>query len=264
MAAATSIHAVERGVDARGTAVIAFGGAGPVHACAVAELLDAPVVVFPAHASVLSAFGALVTPVRIDLARSHVSRLTDMADDAREELLTDMRAEGLAMLAGAGVGADEVAYRYGIDARYEGQGNEVTIWVGDGPVWPADLETVSAQFAEHYEAVYGLAIPDVPIEAVTWRLSVFGRAPDVSGALAPRGEAGATASKGTRPVRFDRREPLETPVLERSALGVGSTVTGPALIEEADTTAVLRPGWRATVNADGSLLAERREEGLGR
>src|SRR5207253_8013851 len=94
MAAAARMHAVERGTDLRGVPLIAFGGAGPVHACGVAELLEAPHVVFPANASVLSAFGALVTPVRIDLARSYVRKLDDVADDEREALLEEMRAEG--------------------------------------------------------------------------------------------------------------------------------------------------------------------------
>jgi N-methylhydantoinase A len=254
MAASARMHAVERGVDLRGTPLIAFGGAGPVHACGVAELLESPEVVFPANASVLSAFGALVTPVRIDLARSYVRKLDNVSDEEREALLEEMRAEGRAVLSSAGVPDEDVVFRYAIDARYSGQGNEITIWLGEGETWPSDLETVRTQFAAQYEAVYGMTIPGVPIEVVTWRISTFGRAPHVS--LAVRADAGTPVPKGTRLVRFARHvDPVETPIFDRTALGVGAHIDGPALLEERETTAVLRPGWSATVDDYGSVIA---------
>ena len=255
MAASARMHAVERGADLRGTPVIAFGGAGPVHACGVAELLESPQVVFPANASVLSAFGALVTPVRIDLARSYVRKLADVSDAEREALLDEMREEGRAVLSSAGVPEPDVVYRYAVDARYSGQGNEITIWLGEGREWPVDTDTVVASFAEQYEAVYGMTIPGVPMEIVTWRVSVFAPAPKVSLAIAATGDA-QPAEKGRRPVRFARgHDAVATPVYDRGALAVGMRVAGPALVEERETTAVLRPGWVAIVNDDGSLVA---------
>jgi N-methylhydantoinase A len=250
------MHAIERGADLRGTPLVAFGGAGPVHACGVAELLDAPSVVFPAHASVLSAFGALVTPVRIDLARSLVRRLDLVTDDEREAMLEEMRAEGRSVLSAAGVPVDAITFRYAIDARYHGQGNEITITLGEGASWPAAPEAVATAFAERYAAVYGMTIPGVPVEVVTWRVSAFAPAPQV--ALQAGGGGGAERRKGTRPVRFVRGQaPLDTPVFDRTALAPGDRVEGPALVEERETTAVLRPGWHAVVNEDGSLVASR-------
>ena len=254
MAASARIHAVERGVDLRGTPLIAFGGAGPVHACGVAELLESPQIVFPANASVLSAFGALVTPVRIDLARSYVRKLDDVGPQEREELLDEMRNEGRAVLSRAGVPDRDVTIRYAIDARYYGQGNEITIWLGEGETFPADLDTVRSEFAKQYEAVYGMTIPDVSVEVVTWRISAVARAPYV--ALSVQADATTPQQKGERPVRFSRHEePLVTPVFDRATLGVGARIQGPALIEERETTAVLRPGWVATVNEHGSIIA---------
>jgi N-methylhydantoinase A len=256
MAASTRIHAVERGADVRGTPLIAFGGAGPVHACGVAELLDSPQVVFPANASVLSAFGALVTPVRIDLARSYVRKLDQVSDEERDELLEAMRREGRTVLSSAGVPAGDVVFRYAIDARYSGQGNEITVPLGVGESWPTDLETVRQQFAKQYEAVYGMTIPGVSVEVVTWRISAFAPAPQVS--LAATKATATVTAKQSRPVRFARGEDaVETPVFDRDALGVGTQITGPALLEERETTAVLRPGWTATVNEDGSVIAVR-------
>ncbi len=139
MAASARMHAVERGVDLRGTPLIAFGGAGPVHACGVAELLEAPQVVFPANASVLSAFGALVTPVRIDLAaqlRAQARRRSRPRNAKRSSTRCAPRAD--AVLSSAGVPAGDVVFRYAIDARYSGQGNEITIPLGEGETWPVD------------------------------------------------------------------------------------------------------------------------------
>src|SRR4030095_368095 len=99
MAASSRMHAVEQGVDLRGVAVLAFGGAGPVHACGVAELLESDRVIFPVNASVLSAFGTLVSPIRIDLARSMPRRLASITVDERDALLDELRDEGRRVLA---------------------------------------------------------------------------------------------------------------------------------------------------------------------
>lgn len=255
MAASSRMHAVEQGEDLRGIPVLAFGGAGPIHACGVAELLESPRVVFPRNASVLSAFGTLVTPVRIDLARSKVRPLASMDPAERDALLDELRAEGARVLSAAGVAADQITFRYGLDARYLGQGNEITLWVGEGAEWPATDAEVVEKFENDYRRIYGLTIPDVGIEAVTWRLSAIAAANPVEPSL--------TAGTGTgeprthRPVRFSRNsEPVSTPVYRRDDLGVGQVVPGPAIVEERETTAVIRPNWTVTVAADGSLLAD--------
>ncbi|HEX7097085.1 MAG TPA: hydantoinase/oxoprolinase family protein, partial [Acidimicrobiales bacterium] len=151
MAAAARMHAIERGLDLRGVPLIAFGGAGPVHACGVAELLEAERVIFPVNASVLSAFGTLVSPVRIDLARSMLTLLDPSVAGERDRLLADMEAAGRRVLAAAGVDTGAVRFRYGMDARYRGQGNEVTIWVGEGAGWPASHDETLERFATEYE-----------------------------------------------------------------------------------------------------------------
>jgi N-methylhydantoinase A len=257
MAAAARMHAIERGLDLRGVPIIAFGGAGPVHACGVAELLEAERVVFPVNASVLSAFGTLVSPVRIDIARSMLALLDDDIAPERDRLLAEMQADGERILRAAGVAADAVRFRFGMDARYRGQGNEVTIWVGEGTSWPATTAQTLEAFAAEYERVYGLRIPDVPVEVVTWRLAAWAPPPDVAAAELP--EATATPEPHrSRPARFERGgDAVDTPVYRREALGVGATISGPAIVEERETTAVIRPGWTVTVAADGSLVATR-------
>ncbi len=255
MAAASRMHAVEQGEDLRGITVLAFGGAGPIHACGVAELLESSRVVFPTNASVLSAFGTLVTPVRIDLARSKVRPLASMDPAERDSLLDELRAEGTRVLSAAGVHPDDIHFRYGLDARYLGQGNEITLWLGEGPAWPASDADVVAKFEADYRRIYGLTIPDVGIEAVTWRLSAFASTNTVEPS-ATVGSSHGDAHKH-RAVRFSRgTAAVDTPVYRRTDLGVGQIVPGPAIIEERETTAVIRPGWTVTVAADGSLIAD--------
>jgi len=256
MAASSRMHAVELGADLRGVTLLAFGGAGPVHACGVAEMLESPRVIFPVNASVLSAFGTLVSPVRIDLARSMVRPIDGIDESERDRLLDDLRAEGRRVLASAGVSSSEVRFRYGVDARYVGQGNEITVWLGEGDQWPASADAVRAVFEEEYRRVYGLTIPDMGIEVVTWRLSAFAPAREVN-PQTTFGE-GAAAPHATRHVRFVRgADAVPTPVYRRHEMGVGQVVSGPVIVEERETTCVIRPGWTVTVAPDGSLVAER-------
>ena len=254
MAAAARMHAVEQGVDLRGVSMIAFGGAGPVHACGVAELLESDRVIFPVNASVLSAFGTLVSPVRIDLARSMPRRLDALDAGERSALLDDLRNEGRRVLAAAGASADAVRFRYGIDCRYAGQGNEVTVWVGEGDDWPVTDAAVLDAFETEYKRIFGLAIPGVPVEIVTWRLAVSADAEQVAPEPVPTG-AGADPMT-SRPMVFGRgTDPIDAPVYRRSDLGGGATFDGPCVVEERETTAVIRPGWSVEVGADGSLVA---------
>ena len=254
MAAAARMHAVERGADLRGVSLIAFGGAGPLHACGVAELLEARRVIFPPYASVLSAFGTLVTPVRIDLARSYVKTLASVGAQEREALLSEMRDEGRRVLGAAGVSPGEVIFRYGVDARYQGQGNELTVWLGEGDTFPVSDDEVVARFSADYATVYGMTIPDVAIEVVTWRVSTLAPAPHLElSRLAP---GGPPVAKSERLVRFDKgAPPVRTPVYDRVALGANAVLEGPAIVEERETTCVLRPGWHAEMGSDGSLIA---------
>jgi N-methylhydantoinase A len=256
MAAAARMHGVERGADLRGVSLLAFGGAGPVHACGVAELLDSERVIFPVNASVLSAFGTLVSPVRIDLAKSMPRPLDAIDPHERDALLDQLRDEGRRVLAGAGVLAHAVQFRYGLDARYAGQGNEVTVWLGEGDTWPADGAVVLDAFEHEYRRIFGLTIPDVPVEAVTWRLSAFAAAEHVE--PVPLSERQHAEPICHRPVVFERGvEAVSTPVYRRSDLGSGVAFDGPAVVEERETTAVIRPGWSVEVSSEGSLIATR-------
>jgi N-methylhydantoinase A len=212
------------------------------------------------NASVLSAFGTLVSPVRIDLARS-LPRLIDGIDAAeRDALLNELRIEGRRVLSAAGVPDEDVVFRYGVDTRYAGQGNEITVWVGEGERWPATPEQVHEAFETEYKRIYGMTIPDVAIEAITWRLSASATSTTVEPDHPVNDAAGPAVPASHRPMVFARgQKPIDTPVYSRPALGAGATFSGPAVVEERETTSVIRPGWDVEVAPDGSLIASRVE-----
>src|SRR5439155_23760356 len=174
MAGAARAHATDRGVDHRGLPRLAFGGAGPVHACAVGELMQSVAVIFPPQASVLSAFGALVTPVRLDLVRSGLSQLDDLDWDDVERMLGEMRAEADEALSEAGASPEQVRLRIGADLRYAGQQNEVGVTFDADPVARRDTGLIRRTFEEAYHAQHGVNPSHVPIEIVSWRLTAQG------------------------------------------------------------------------------------------
>jgi N-methylhydantoinase A len=255
MAAAARTHATDRGIDHRGLPLLAFGGAGPVHACAVGALLESTAVIFPPQASVLSAFGTLVTSVRFDLVRSAPGMLETLDWGDVDRLLTEMTEEGHEALAEAGCGPETVSLIFGADLRYFGQQNEVTITFEHDPRAGRDANMIRRIFEAAYLAQYGVNPSHVPIEIVSWRLTV--RGPDIAVNIVDNlpGQWGKPKSK-----RLLLLWPEAGPaaVYDRSSLACGQTVAGPAIIEERETTIVLPPGWDAIVDAIGCVVAKRR------
>ncbi|NKC30787.1 hydantoinase/oxoprolinase family protein [Roseomonas sp. BU-1] len=254
MAGAARAHATDRGLDWRGLPMLAFGGAGPVHACRVAELLECSRLVFPPMASVLSAFGTLVSPVRLDLVRSALAPLAALDWAATRALVQGMETEGRAALAEAGVRAAEAMLELAVDCRYRGQQNEVTADLPLAVLAAGDAPALRAAFEAAYQALYGLTLPDVPLEVVTWRLAARGPIPEAS---PPPATGGVPAAPRThRRVAVEAAGP-EVPVFDRATLAVGQRIAGPAIIEERETTLVVLRGWTACVHATGAVVAER-------
>ncbi len=252
MASAARSHATDRGVDYRGLPLFAFGGAGPLHACGVAELLQSSSVIVPPQSSVLSAFGTLVTPLRLDLVRSDLMRLDGVAWDRVERILADLEREGRNALTEAGCAPADVRVLIGADMRYTGQQNEVTVMFDRDPREARDIDACVAQFAETYRVLYGMNPSHVPAEIVTWRVTVQGPAIRFHPAGKPASAPGKP--KGSRPVHA-WQDGQAVPVYERSDLAVGQTVTGPCIIEERETTTAIPPGWVATIDPMGCIVA---------
>src|SRR5712691_1247440 len=227
MELATRVVSIERGRDPRELTLVAFGGSGPVHGCRLAQALGIPRVILPAAAGVTAAIGLLAAEVKFDVARTYVRRL-DAADPAH---LTSM--------------FEEMA----------GQGYELTVPVPLGRLDAAALARVRASFDDIYTARYGYANPDQPVEIVTWKLSAIGGAPRIALAKAAAG-SGDGSRKGVRRAYFPEvRGYADTPVYDRYALTPGMSLTGPAIVEERESTTVLPPGVTATVDEYANLLA---------
>lgn len=252
MASAARTHATDRGVDYRGLPLFAFGGAGPVHACEVASLLQSTYVIVPAQSSVLSAFGTLVTPVRLDLVRSDLSRIDDLDWTRVDRVLSEMMDEAAIALEEAGCRRADVTALFGADLRYLGQQNEVTVTFELDPRAARDSASISAAFETAYRSLYGVNPSHVPIELVTWRLTA-------RGPVVPFHPAGQPPSEEGRPKAHRKVEAWSddgtVPVYDRASLAVGQTISGPAIIEERETTTVLPPNWIATIDQYGCIVA---------
>jgi N-methylhydantoinase A len=254
MTAAARAHAVDRGIDYRGLPLFAFGGAGPVHACYVAELLDSPVVIYPPLASVLSAFGTLVTPPRLDLSRGALTRLSALDWHRSDEILGQLVEEGGKGLYSAGCAPAAIAFRFGADMRYFGQQNEVTAWFDTDPRLKHDSIWLREVFEQSYERLYSLRLPDVDIEIVSWRLVATGPATSRDSVTALSGEMGKL--RGKRQARFGGKD-IDAPVYARSDLACNQVVLGPAIIEERETTIIILPGWQGKVDRTGCIMASK-------
>jgi N-methylhydantoinase A len=252
MAGAARAHATDRGVDHRGLALLAFGGAGPVHACQVGALLESTAVIFPPKASVLSAFGTLVTPVRLDLVRSALGDLSSLDWSEVDRLLNEMSEEGLTALGQAGCARETVRLRFGADLRYLGQQNELGIVFEHDPRVDHDTSLISRAFEQAYRAQYGVTPSHVPLEIVSWRLTAQG--PDIAVEQARGVAASPGAPKSSRHVALWPASDL-VPVYDRSCLARGQVLAGPAIVEERETTIVLPLGWEAVVDDLGCIVA---------
>src|SRR5712691_10371761 len=254
MELATRVVSIERGRDPRDLTLVAFGGSGPVHGCRLAQALGIPRVILPAAAGVTAAIGLLAAEVKFDVARTYVRRLA-AADPAHlTSMFEEMAGQAVEVVRESAV-AGEVTVVRSADARYVGQGYELTVPVPLGRLDAAALARVRASFDDIYTARYGYANPDQPVEIVTWKLSAIGGAPRIALAKAAAG-SGDGSRKGVRRAYFPEvRGYADTPVYDRYALTPGMSLTGPAIVEERESTTVLPPGVTATVDEYANLLA---------
>jgi N-methylhydantoinase A len=262
MANAARVHILEKGHDPRHYSLLAFGGAGPVHAFEVARLLGSPELVIPVGAGVTSALGFLVSPTASESIRSYVSPVAWLDWAKLNGLLADMEAEGRAFLARANVAVADAQVRRVADMRYSGQGHDISVAIPNGQLSALSVAEIEANFQQEYLRRFGRTIDDVAIEAVTWRVVVS--SPPVLfepkraiSAAASKEEAGTysigggdySALKGYRPVVFIGDEtPVACPVYDRYRIRPNDCLSGPVIIEEVESTVVV--GHKAYVRMD--------------
>jgi N-methylhydantoinase A len=252
MVGALRLVSVERGYVPRDFALVPFGGAGPLHGADLAGLLGMRTVVVPRHPGVLSTFGLLGTEVRNDYARTSLQKPPDYDLGTVAAVYADLEGQARAWLAAEGVAPAARRLTRMADLRYRHQGFELTV------PWPEralDLDALLARFHARHRQLYTYALADAPVEIVTLRVTAAGRVRRFTLPSLPRGRAAAT-----RPARRRAHFPgagwTVCPCLDRERLGVGAVVTGPAIVEQLDTTTVIPPGHRARVDRVGNLVIQ--------
>jgi len=254
MAAAARLHAVERGKDPRGLSLYAFGGAGPVHAYAVARLLGARRIVVPSGAGTFSAFGLLSAPIAFDMFQSSYAPLADVNWNRVNGLLHSMEKDGRRQLSGANLSGQITVQSY-CEMRYMGQAHEVQIALPSGSCRQESTEMLRKRFEEAYRARYHRIVEDVPLEILTWGVRVSGPLPKLMLPDANEGADIEKAKKDSRNVYWDEfGETATTPVYERNQIGKTSVVRGPAIIEERESTTVIGPSGMMTVDSWNNLV----------
>jgi N-methylhydantoinase A len=258
MASATRMHMAEKGKDPRRYAMIAFGGAGPVHAWNLARLLKIGRIVVPLGAGVASALGFLVAPPATDMVRSYVARLERIDWTRVNALFAEMAAQGRALLTEAGAAPDSIAFRPVAEMRHVGQGFEIPVPLPGLTLSEADVPAIRAAFFETYRDRFERTVEDTPIEALSWRLacSAPGQTIDLAGAVPRVASAGPPAPRAHRRVLFEGAGWQDCPVHDRYALPVGAELDGPALIEERESTCVVGPGSKVRVDRFLNLVID--------
>lgn len=265
MASAVRLSLFEKGADPADYVLTPFGGAGGLHACAIAEELDIDRILFPANASTLSAGGILTSDLRHDLSHSELFLLDGAVSGPLEAIARKLHDEAAAMLDVDQVEPAQRRIIFAADCRYRGQAYEiVTPWpiiVGqevDGTprVDAAAIDALKAAFHDLHRTRYAHSAPDEPVELVTLRataLGLLGQAPTA----ADDGPAAAMDTADPRTRRIHLRDGWqETPVRDRATIG-GALITGPVLIEEAYSSLLIEPGWIIKAVGDGCLMATR-------
>jgi N-methylhydantoinase A/oxoprolinase/acetone carboxylase beta subunit len=258
MAAASRLHIIGRNKDPRHYAIVAFGGAGPAHACEVARILGVKRVIAPLAAGVLSAVGALTAPLSFEAVRSLPSRLQAVDWRTVNAMYQDMEAWGRARLQEAGIPASQVECVRSADMRLAGQIHEINVPIPDGELTPVQTDSIETRFHAVYQELYSRKNLSIPIEIQNWRLLVKGPQPPVRLRQEPMtGADPHIALKTTRPAYFRAGGGyLDCPVYDRYQLTPGCAIPGPAIIEEQESTAVIGPHDGATIDRWLNLIVD--------
>jgi N-methylhydantoinase A len=256
MAGAVRMVSVARGYDPRDFALFAFGGAGPLHATALARELGLPRVLVPALPGITNALGCVVADMRQDFVNT-VNRPVASLDEAEmRSILERQRAEGVALIEKEAVRPEAIRFSHSADMQFVGQTHIITVPL---PSAAFTREELQALFEKAYFARFRVELPEIRANLVNLNTSVTGVRPalDLSRLTDPRARTATLGQARTeiRPVWFDGVF-TDTPVYAREKLPLDAEISGPAVLEQMDATTVLEPGDRARPDGDGNLIIE--------
>ena len=242
----------ERGYDSRDFALIAFGGAGPLHGCSLAERLYMEQVIIPPYPGVWSAYGLLTADIRHDLSISILKPLNKMHKEQLEAAFATLTRQGIQLCLEDGFSEKDVIVARNLDLRLVGQSYELTV-----PFY-GNIEAISLAFDKAHEQAYGYASPDTPREIVNLRVAVMVSLPKFELLNLPQGEKDPIreARTGKRKI-FLNGEWIEARIFQRSLLKSNNLIYGPSIIEQPDSTTLIDTGWVAEVKLDNHLLLHR-------
>jgi N-methylhydantoinase A len=265
MADEVRVFAAKRGVDLSTYTLLPFGGAGAVHAAAVAEELGIPRILVPPRPGAFSALGLLCTDVVHDYIRSELKPLDRVEPAHAEVMFAELEAKAREELASEGMKASDAKFLRELDLRYTGQGYELRTPLDglfDAALDAAAMTKARTRFDERHAQIHGHAAKDKPVEVVSYRLRVRVAVPRYHPEAVPVPAPFAApkdAIKGTRQVYFGVERATATAIWERDRLPLGCRIEGPSIVEQFDATTVVPPGWRGTVDGLGNLVLERTE-----
>ena len=254
MERAVRVSSAEKGYDPRDITLVAFGGAGPMHAAALAKVVGIPTVLVPERPGVFSAVGLVMADIRHDFVQTRLACDGAITADHLGPLYAELDAQALEALSRDGVADDSRVLQRSADFRYVGQAYEVNVPVPDGPLDAQAVGTVTRGFHDLHQQLYAHHHPQKPVEFVNGRVAAIGltSAPPLQRRKKRRVYVEPWEQ---RPVYFDEaQEFVDTAIYDRVALVSGSVLSGPAVIEQIDSTIVVHPGQRANVDEFGNLL----------
>jgi N-methylhydantoinase A len=251
MVRAIRLVSVERGYDPHDFALVAFGGAGPLHAVRLAEELEIPVVIVPRFPGNTSALGLVFADVRYDHVATRVQDLQDLDASGAEELFQGLERKALIQLSEQGIPEASRTLSRSCDMRYLGQAHELNVPFQGRFTDANAAQQIGDRFEYAHRRIHGHAMKGDPIVIVNFRVTAVGGKPQPNLRIDPNGHTGI--QKGFRRVFFNETS-ARAAVFERAAMGLGSQIAGPAIIEQPDSTTLLHPGQIARVDAQGNLL----------
>ncbi len=256
MADAIRMISIERGHDPREYALVAFGGAGPVHAGRIGEELGIKKVIIPPNPGVFSAMGLVCTDLKRDYVRSLYTLLAEEdVDDRMRQVRQEITAEARDMLSRSGIAEEDWVFRYSIDMRYGHQAYELTVPVESSEIEEGALDAIAERFHAQHLITYDYNAPDEPIQLVNLRVSAIGKfGADfiASGASSVDGR-GQVRPRSRRDVYFKESGRTSCPVYDRGDLYPGAEIEGPAVIQESSSTIIVYPGQRAAATEFGTI-----------
>ncbi|MBO9401592.1 hydantoinase/oxoprolinase family protein [Shimia sp. R9_3] len=254
MAGAIRMVSLSLGTDPRDFALFAFGGAGPLHACALARELNIPRVLVPARPGLTNALGCVVADLRHDFVQTINTPLKDLQPNEISEILTAQTSRGKRLISGENLPVTDIDTLYSLDMQFVGQTHLLRVPLSSPYIAQDALQTL---FEKAYHDRFHVALKDIHAAVVNVNCSVIGRRETLDLSLlfdpAKRQPTLQAAQTGTRDVFFEDKWHT-TPVYERDALPTSFTLAGPAVIEQLDTTVLIQPGDQATPDEDGNLI----------